>query len=305
MKLVFAGTPVFAAIALDALHQAGHDIALVLTQPDRPAGRGLQPLTSAVKRLAQERALTVAQPPTLRDAAARDMLERLAPDAMIVAAYGLILPPDVLAIPRLGCINIHASLLPRWRGAAPIQRAILSGDAETGITIMQMDAGLDTGAILLHESIPIAADDTAQTLHDRLAALGGRLIVRALEERPAARAQDDSRATYAAKIDKAEARVDWSAPADAIARKVRAFNPAPGAATSLRDVTIKIWRAKPVGASTAEPGTILTSSNDAISVACGGGTTLELKELQRAGGRRLPVGAFRSGFTIDPGERFA
>ena len=304
MKLVFAGTPVFAALALDALHQAGHEIALVLTQPDRPAGRGLQPLTSAVKRLAQERALPLAQPQTLRDAGARDMLERVAPDAMIVAAYGLILPPDVLPIPRLGCINIHASLLPRWRGAAPIQRAILAGDAETGITIMQMDAGLDTGAILLQESLPIGDEDTAQTLHDRLAALGGRLIVRALEERPPPQPQDDSRATYAAKIDKAEARIDWTERADAIGRKVRAFNPAPGAATSLRKTSVKIWSAAPAGRGDGEPGTVLTSGNDGITVACGSGTTLELRELQRAGGRRLPVAAFRSGFAIEPGERF-
>ena len=205
----------------------------MLTQPDRPAGRGLQPLTSAVKRLAQELAIPVQQPATLKDPAVAAELTRIGPRVIVVAAYGLIVPPDVLAMPPLGCINIHASLLPRWRGAAPIQRAILAGDAETGISIMQMDAGLDTGPVLLEEAIEIAQEDTAQTLHDRLAALGGRLIVRALEEPCPPQPQDEARATYAAKIDKREAQIDWREPADLIERKVRAFNPVPGAATRM------------------------------------------------------------------------
>ena len=239
MKIIFAGTPVFAAVALSALHQAGHEIALVLSQPDRPAGRGLQPMTSAVKRLAQELAIPVAQPPTLREPAAAAELARIAPRAIVVAAYGLIVPPNVLAIPALGCINIHASLLPRWRGAAPIQRALLAGDSETGISIMQMDAGLDTGPVLMQEAIAITPEDTAQTLHDRLAALGGRLIVRALEGPAQPSPQDETRATYAAKIDKREAQIDWREPAGTIERKVRAFNPVPGAATSFRDAALE------------------------------------------------------------------
>ena len=305
MRLIFAGTPVFAAVALDALNVAGHEIALVLTQPDRPAGRGLQLLTSAVKRLAQERALPIAQPPKIRDAAAVDQVKRIAPDAIVVAAYGLILPSELLGVPRLGCINVHASLLPRWRGAAPIQRAILAGDGETGITIMQMDAGLDTGAILLQEALPIASDDTAQTLHDRLAALGGRLIVQALEEPRTPRPQDDALATYAAKIEKREAEIDWNQPAELIERKVRAFNPAPGAATACRGIGIKIWRGKARAAEPAPPGTILHASATAISIACAGGSALDLYELQRAGGRRLAAGPFLSGFDLKPGDRFA
>src|SRR4051812_35460974 len=202
MKLVFAGTPDFAATALRALRRAGHEIALVLTQPDRPAGRGLQPAPSAVKRLASDLGIPVRQPATLKDEAIRSELRAIAPDAMIVAAYGLIVPQVVLDMPKRGCINIHASLLPRWRGAAPIQRAILAGDAQTGVSIMQMDAGLDTGAVLLEEAIAISPDDTAQTLHDRLADLGAGLIVDALARECAPVAQDASRATYAAKLDK-------------------------------------------------------------------------------------------------------
>jgi methionyl-tRNA formyltransferase len=304
MKLIFAGTPVFAAAALDALHNAGHEIALVLTQPDRPAGRGLQPLTSAVKRLAQERELQLAQPAKLRDGPTVEDIKSIAPDAMVVAAYGLLLPSELLSVPPRGCINIHASLLPRWRGAAPIQRAILAGDKETGITIMQMDAGLDTGAILLQEALPIATDDTAQTLHDRLAALGGRLIVRALDEAQTPHAQNDALATYAAKLDKREAEIDWDEPADVIERKIRAFNPAPGAAANCRGVGIKVWRAKATGGAAAPPGTVMAATKDRIRVACGHDSALDIFELQRAGGRRLPVGAFLSGFDVQPGERF-
>jgi methionyl-tRNA formyltransferase len=235
MKLVFAGTPEFAAAALRALHEAGHHIALVLTQPDRPAGRGLKTQPSAVKRLAEELGLGVQQPQTLKDERMLEALRHSNPDAMIVAAYGLILPPAVLAIPARGCVNIHASLLPRWRGAAPIQRALLAGDARTGISIMQMDAGLDTGPVLLQEAIAIEPHDTAQTLHDRLASLGSRLIVEALAAPRTPVPQDDAQATYAPKLDRNEARLDWTEPASSIDRKVRAFNPAPGAWTTWRD----------------------------------------------------------------------
>jgi methionyl-tRNA formyltransferase len=304
MRLVFAGTPEFAAAALAALHRAGHEIALVLTQPDRPAGRGLQPQPSAVKRLAQSLGLPVQQPARLKDPEFAASIAALDAEHMIVAAYGLIVPPDVLAAPRRGCINIHASLLPRWRGAAPIQRALLAGDSETGISIMQMDAGLDTGPVLLEEAIPITSEDTAGTLHDRLAALGARLIVRALEAPRAPQPQDDARATYAAKLDKREARIDWREPAAAIDRKVRAFNPVPGAATAYDETALKIWRARPAGAgSSAAPGTVDATAADAITVACGAGTALDVLELQRAGGKRLPASAFLAGFALKPGER--
>jgi methionyl-tRNA formyltransferase len=303
MKIIFAGTPDFAAAALEALHAAGHDIALVLTQPDRPAGRGLQPQPSAVKALAERLGLAVAQPRTLREPAAVAQLAARAADVMVVAAYGLILPPAVLALPRRGCINIHASLLPRWRGAAPIQRAILAGDRETGITIMVMDEGLDTGPMLLRESTAIQPTDTAQTLHDRLAALGARLIVRALADdtlQPIP--QDEAGATYAAKIDKREARLDFHASAELNNRKVRAFNPAPGAATSYGDLALKVWAAEVVAAPSQPPGTVCAADANGITVACGEGA-LRITELQRAGGRRVPAGAFLAGCRIRLGER--
>jgi methionyl-tRNA formyltransferase len=221
---------------------------------------------------------------------------------MVVAAYGLMLPATVLALPRLGCLNIHASLLPRWRGAAPIQRAILAGDRETGVTIMQMDAGLDTGAMLLAQALPIADDDNAQTLHDKLAALGAQLIVRALREQPAAVAQDDARATYAAKINKGEARIDWNKPAAELARAIRAFNPAPGAYTTWHGQPLKLWRAEPVSAVPATPGTVLQADAGGIVVATGDGA-LRLLELQRAGGKRLAAQPFLAGAPIPPGER--
>lgn len=303
MNIVFAGTPEFAAAALEALVGAGHTIALVLTQPDRPMGRGLKTQPSAVKRLALVRSLAVAQPRTFADENAVNAIASAKPDALVVAAYGLILPQAVLDIPRLGGINIHASLLPRWRGAAPIQRALLAGDAATGITIMQMNAGLDTGAILLQEAIPIAADDTSQSLHDKLAELGARLIVRALAAPLTPRAQDESRATYAAKIDKREARIDWSESADMIERKVRAFNPVPGAVSSLNGINVKIWRAQVERGVTAQPGTICAADPAGIVVACGG-DGLRLLEVQRAGGRRLPTPAFIAGFDIARGARF-
>ena len=303
MKLIFAGTPDFAAVALGALVRAGHTIALVLTQPDRPAGRGLHSVASPVKRLAQELGLVVAQPPSLRDGGVNPQVEYIAADAMVVAAYGLIVPPELLGMPRLGCLNIHASLLPRWRGAAPIQRALLAGDSQTGISIMQMDAGLDTGPVLLREALPITPDDTAQTLHDRLAALGGKLIVRALEEPRVAEAQDVSLATYAPKIDKQEARVDWTEPADALERKVRAFNPAPGAVTTHGASGLKIWRAVSAPHAGAPPGTVEKVDSTGITVACGSASALRLLEVQRAGGKRLPVSAYLAGNVVAAGER--
>ena len=232
MRLVFAGTPEFAARALEALIAAGHDIPLVLTQPDRPAGRGMKLRMSPVKEVALAHGLAVAQPDSLKTAEARQAIVEAAPEVMVVAAYGLILPQAALDIPRLGCVNIHASLLPRWRGAAPIQRAIEAGDAETGITLMQMDAGLDTGDMLLVERLPIRADDTTGSLHDRLSVLGAQALRNCLEmlvagELPQALAQDESRVLYAGKLSKAEAELDWSQPAEVLERKVRAFNPWP------------------------------------------------------------------------------
>ena len=302
MNILFAGTPAFAAAALDALLQAGHRVPLVLTQPDRPAGRGLKPQASAVKQLALSKQLAVAQPATLKDDAVIAQLAAVGADAMVVAAYGLILPESILRLPRLGCLNIHASLLPRWRGAAPIQRAILAADRETGVTIMQMDAGLDTGAMLLEQAIPIADDDNAQTLHDKLAALGAQLIVRVLHEQPAAVAQDHARASYAAKITKAEARIDWNRPAAELARAIRAYNPMPGAYTTWQGQPLKLWRAEPVSAASAVPGTVLLADADGIVVATGDGA-LRLLELQRAGGKRLAAASFLTGAALQPGER--
>jgi methionyl-tRNA formyltransferase len=305
MRVIFAGTPEFAARALAALLHAGHDIALVLTQPDRPAGRGLRLVPSAVKALAQERSLPLYQPAGLKDAEAHARLGACAADIMVVAAYGLLLPQAVLAIPRLGAINIHASLLPRWRGAAPIQRAILAGDARTGISIMQMDRGLDTGPLLAAEPVAIAAEDTGASLHDKLAGLGARLIVTALAQLERgqlhAQPQAEEGASYAAKIAKAEAQIDWSEPAPVIERKVRAFNPLPGAGTMLRGVGLKIWRAR-VDAAAGAPGTIMEAGATGIVVACGTGSVRVL-ELQRAGGKRLAAAQFLAGFPLAVGER--
>ena len=293
MNILFAGTPAFAAAALDALLQAGHRVPLVLTQPDRPAGRGLKPQASAVKQLALSKQLAVAQPATLKDDAVIAQLAAVGADAMVVAAYGLILPESLLRLPRLGCLNIHASLLPRWRGAAPIQRALLAGDRETG---------LDTGAMLLEQAIPIADDDNAQTLHDKLATLGAQLIVRVLHEQPAAVAQDHARASYAAKITKAEARIDWNRSAAELARAIRAYNPMPGAYTTWQGQPLKLWRAEPVSAASAVPGTVLLADADGIVVATGDGA-LRLLELQRAGGKRLAAASFLTGAALQPGER--
>lgn len=302
MKLIFAGTPEFAAQALAALIAAGHQLALVLTQPDRPSGRGMALRPSPVKTLALEHGIKVFQPPTLRDDAAQARLQAVGADAMIVAAYGLILPQAVLDLPRFGCINIHASLLPRWRGAAPIQRAILAGDAESGVCIMQMEAGLDTGPVLLSAALPIAADETAGSLHDRLAELGAGLIVAALEKLPLAPTpQADCGVTYAAKIEKSEAMLDWNQSAQQLARQVRAFNPFPGALATLGQLSVKVWRAS-AEAGEGSPGTILASDRAGILVACGEGA-LRLTELQKAGGKRLSAAQFLAGASSSLRER--
>ena len=317
MRLAFAGTPEFARVALATLHQAGFEIVLVLTQPDRPAGRGQHVQPSAVKAWAVQRGLMVIQPHGLRldgryaddAAAARDALEAARIDAMVVAAYGLILPEWVLALPPLGCLNIHASLLPRWRGAAPIHRAIQAGDAQTGITVMQMDEGLDTGPMLLAETLDIRDDDTTGSLHDRLAVLGGRLIVEALELAACgglrATPQPAEGVTYAKKIDKAEAFVDWRSDAVCVAQHIRALNPAPGAVTQWRGEAVKLWHALAcaAGADAQAPGTVIHVSADAITVACGSGA-VRLTELQRPGGKRLSAAQFLQGQSMRVGERF-
>ncbi|MBK8062729.1 MAG: methionyl-tRNA formyltransferase [Betaproteobacteria bacterium] len=309
MRIVFAGTPEFAAAALQSLIEAGHHIPLVLTQPDRPAGRGMKLLASPVKQLAERLGLSVHQPAGLRDPHALQPVLDARPDVLVVAAYGLILPPELLGLGRHGALNIHASLLPRWRGAAPIQRAILAGDARTGITIMQMDAGLDTGPTLAMQEVAIDAADTAGTLHDKLAALGARMIVHALQELAAGNVpthpQPAVGVTYAAKIAKREAALDWRLPAVELERKVRAFNPHPGAHAALRGTQVKVWRARPV-AGTGTHGEVLAASDAGILVACGAGQpgALELLELQRAGGKRLSAAAFLQGFALTPGERF-
>lgn len=305
MRLIFAGTPEFAARALEALIAAGHTIVLVLTQPDRPAGRGMKLTPSPVKTVALQHGLPVYQPLTLRDAEAQAPLRTVAAEAMIVAAYGLILPQAVLDIPARGCINLHASLLPRWRGAAPIQRAILAGDAETGITLMQMDAGLDTGAMLSRHPLTIGAEETAGELHDRLAALGAEAIVALLPRlaEAAGEPQDERLTTYAAKIDKTQARLDWQRPVVDLLRQVRAYNPAPGAWTLLDGQPFKVWRAEG-GASDiggASPGTVMRTDSEGIEVACATGC-LRLLEVQAAGGKRLPAAAFLAGRSLAVGS---
>jgi methionyl-tRNA formyltransferase len=303
MKIVFAGTPEFAAIALDALLRARHEVTLVLTQPERPAGRGLKPQPSAVQRLALERALPLLQPATLKESAVLRAVSAADPEAIVVAAYGQLVPGPLLGAAPRGAINVHASLLPRWRGAAPIQRALLAGDAVTGATIMQMDESLDTGPILLREAVPISAGDTAGALHDKLAALGARLLVRALAEAPAPQPQNEGEATYAPRIVKAEAEIDWGKTAHEIDRVVRAFNPAPGAQTQLDGTAVKIWSARPERAARAAPGTVCSADANGIVVACGA-DALRVLELQRAGGRRIAAGAFLSGHKLAPGARF-
>ena len=309
MRVIFAGTPPFAAAALEALADAGHDIVLVLTQPDRPAGRGMKLTPSAVKQAALARGLPVYQPASLKTPESQAELAAAGADVMVVAAYGLLLPQAVLDLPRLGCLNIHASLLPRWRGAAPIQRAILAGDVETGVTIMQMDAGLDTGAMLTKAAVPIRETDTAASLHDALATVGAAAIVAALANYPALlpETQDEAQATYAAKLSKDEAKLDWSLSAEALARAVRAYNPAPGAWTLLDGEPLKIWAAQAVAGAgrerSCEPGEVLRAEADQLVVACGGGA-LAVQELQPAGSRRMSAAAFLAGRPLAPGARF-
>lgn len=310
MRIVFAGTPEFARIAFDALRAAGHEIPLVMTQPDRPSGRGLKLTPSPVKQAALDAGIAVAQPRSLRldgrypeeAAEARALLESVAPDVMVVAAYGLILPQWVLDLPRLGCLNIHASLLPRWRGAAPIQRAIEAGDTRTGVTIMQMDHGLDTGDMLLERVVPITAQTNAAQLHDALALAGGEAIVEALDALARGgltpRKQPEDGVTYAAKLDKAEAALDCSLAADLLERRVRAFNPVPGASIRLPGLPdpVKVWRAQALDeAAAAAPGSVLRADGAGIDIATGRGV-LRLLELQKAGGKRQPVDVFVRGW---------
>jgi methionyl-tRNA formyltransferase len=310
MKLVFAGTPEFAAVALRSLIDAGFEVPLVLTQPDRPAGRGMQLQASAVKQVALAHGIEVLQPLSLRmdskdpqraeeAKAAHARLLATDYDVMVVAAYGLILPRSTLDIKP--CINIHGSLLPRWRGAAPIHRAIESGDAETGVTIMEMEEGLDTGPMLLMERLPILDTDTTGSLHDKLAGLGGRMIVDALHRMAAggldAEPQPEQGVTYAAKISKEEAKLDLARPALELARKVRAFNPFPGAHAQAGGVTVKIWNAQAVD-DKGQPGQVVSSDAQGIVVACGEGA-LRLTELQKPGGKRLAAGEFLKGFPLD------
>ena len=320
LRVIFAGTPEFAAEALAQILAAGHTVPLVLTQPDRPAGRGMKLQASAVKQLAVQHNIPVAQPLSLRldgkypdDAAAAqaaiaEAITTHKADVMVVAAYGLILPQWTLDAPRLGCLNIHASLLPRWRGAAPIHRAIEAGDAQTGVVIMQMDAGLDTGDMLLTDVLDIAADDTTASLHDRLADMGGALIVRALADVQAGKLQPRKQAeagiTYAHKIEKAEAAVNWTDSAQTIDRRVRAFNPFPAASAQLGSDVIKLWRATVDNTAHNKPaGTVLSANEHGVRVACGEGV-LCVTELQRAGGKRLNVADFLRGFPLTAGQRF-
>ena len=315
MRVVFAGTPDFARVALAALHASGFEIPLVLTQPDRPAGRGLKLVPSPVKALALAHGVPVAQPSGLRldgrfaadAAAAQAALTAARPDVMLVAAYGLLLPRWVLELPRHGCLNIHASLLPRWRGAAPVQRAIEAGDSLTGVTLMQMDEGLDTGAMLAVRSTAIVPTDTAATLLERLAGLGAELAVdglRALEEGPlAGQPQPDEGVTHAAKIAKAEAIIDWREPATVIERRLRAFDPFPGARSQVEGEVITCWRGE-VRSGSGRPGEVLAVDGGALTVACGR-DSLALTELQRAGGRRLPAAAFLHGRSPHVGAVFA
>jgi len=318
VRVIFAGTPEFARVALERLQAAGFTIPLVLTQPDRPAGRGMKLQASPVKQFALERGIAVSQPRSLRlegkypedAAAAKAAIEAAQADVMVVAAYGLILPQWVLDTPRLGCLNIHASLLPRWRGAAPIHRAIEAGDTQTGVTIMQMDAGLDTGDMLLVERIAIGPRDTTGSLHDKLAVLGGRLVVEALEIAACgglkAVKQPEAGVTYAHKIEKAEAAVDWTQPAEAIARRIRAFDPFPGASSVVGGETVKLWAGEALADASNAPsvaGRIEAVGPAGIDVRCGQGL-LRLTQLQRAGGKRLAVADFLRGFPLEPGMVF-
>ena len=304
MKVIFAGTPDFAAQALRAIAAAGFEILLVLTQPDRPKGRGMQLQASPVKQAALELGLTIAQPASLRHEEAQALLRAQNADVMVVAAYGLILPQAVLDTPAHGCLNIHASLLPRWRGAAPIQRAIEAGDAETGVCIMQMDAGLDTGAVVSTHRYAIKNTDTATDVHDALAVLGAQAIVADLQQLQQtgglnATPQPPAGITYAQKLSKEEAKIDWNESALVIERKIRAFNPVPGAWVEYQNQPLKIWRAEAV-AQSGRAGEVLAISSDGLIVACGEGA-LNITELQPAGSKRMPVAAFAAGRHIEKG----
>lgn len=296
-RIIFAGTPEFAATSLGALVEAGHAPCAVLTQPDRPAGRGKKLSASPVKSLALEHGLPVLQPATLRDDESRAALIDLEPDIMIVAAYGLILPQQVLDIPRAGCVNVHASMLPRWRGAAPIQAAILAGDETTGTCLMSMEAGLDTGPVYACEEIAIGEHETAGELHDRLAAAGGALLARHLEDilngKLTAEAQDDARSTYAPKIKSADAQLDWLRPATELARMVRAYNPVPGAWFLAGDERVKCWRAQAAAGADAPPGTVIATGKSGVEISCGEGV-LSLESLQRPGKRAVSAAEFSS-----------
>lgn len=321
MKIIFAGTPQFAASALAALHKE-HQIVAVLTQPDRPAGRGMKLAVSAVKQLGLQYGLPVLQPTTLKSAEVQREIAALDADVMVVAAYGLILPKAVLQLPRYGCLNIHASLLPRWRGAAPIQRAILAGDKETGITIMQMDEGLDTGDMLLRNACPIEATDTGHTLHDKLAGMGASSILEALrllqesglagmsptggnsQNRLTPIKQDEDAACYAAKLLKSEAQIDWRLDARQIERAVRAYNPFPVCHANLDGVPIKIWQAKLCTGKQDDPGRVLAVDKHGITVACGKDALL-LEVLQRPGGKAQSAVQFMQAVPVKPGDSFS
>lgn len=306
MRILYAGTPEFAARCLSALVRSRHRVCAAMTRPDRPAGRGLARSASPVRKLAEARGIPVVQPVSLADPSVHQELRRFQADVIVTAAYGVILPQRVLDIPARGAINIHASLLPRWRGAAPIQRALLCGDQETGVSIMQMDAGLDTGPLLLQKAIPILEADTAGTLGERLAELGGELVVRALDALEAgeleAVPQRSAGVTWAAKVDKSERNVAWHQSAGSVDRQVRAFNPSPGARARVRGVELRIWRSS-VTSGTGQPGEVLSADAIGLRVACAQGA-LWVTELQRAGAKRLPVADFLRGFALAPGERF-
>jgi methionyl-tRNA formyltransferase len=307
LKILFAGTPQFAAKALEAILGAQHEVVVVLTQPDRPAGRGMQLTASPVKQLALQHNLPVLQPNTLKDIDIQRQLANYNADVMVVAAYGLLLPRPVLEMPRYGCLNIHASLLPRWRGAAPVQRAILAGDHETGVTIMQMDEGLDTGDMLLMRPCRIDSSDTAATLLDKLTVIGAEAVLEALnrlctgELKP--ETQDSTKATYANKLAKTEAALDWNKTSDQLQRAVHAYNPFPVANATLNQATIKIWQATAQPGQQGDPGQVLSVSKQGILVACGEGA-LNLEVLQRPNNKAMSASQFIQGFPVKAGDRF-
>lgn len=300
-NVIFAGTPDFAVASLQALVGSGVTPIAVLTQPDRPAGRGKRLSASPVKQLAEELGIPVLQPKTLRDASVVAELKALQPDLMVVAAYGLILPQDVLDVPRAGCLNVHASLLPRWRGAAPIQAAILAGDEQTGVCLMSIEAGLDSGPVYSSDAITIGETETAGELHDRLAELGGRVLAKHIAEiasgKLIAKAQDESLVTYAGKIKTDDAAIDWQQPARDIERQVRAFNPVPGAWFMQGEERIKCWRARPIAGLDAPPGTVVAAGQDGMVVSCGDGA-LSIESLQRPGKRAVTAGEFANQVNI-------